>query len=135
MGNREKHIINDLLLKAGPSKRLFRANSGLAWTGAIVGKTRNTVTLLNPRPFHGMPKGTPDLIGWESKTICEILKKIDDHFPCQGYNDCIDCDLTKKVAIFTAIEVKTGRVKTTEEQNTFIKTLNEMGGRGIIYHE
>ena len=120
MGSSEKRIINDLLLKAGPSKRLFRANSGLAWTGAIVGKTRNTITLLNPRPFHGMPKGTPDLIGWEMFKFGKLYSFYDADDP---------------IAIFTAVEVKTGRVKTTEEQNTFIKTLNEMGGRGIIYRE
>ena len=44
--------------------RLLRANAGRGWTGDIVAMTPTILTLRHYRPFHGMPEGTPDLIGF-----------------------------------------------------------------------
>ena len=107
----------------------------MGWSGKIIGKTDKTITLLNPRPFHGFPKGTPDLIGWESKSICEYFWKIGETFTCKYTSACESCRLFHKLAVFTAIEVKTHGAKATKEQSTFIDTLNKMGGKGIIYYE
>ncbi len=42
----------------------------------------------------------------------------------------------KKVAIFTAVEIKTGSVKITPEQKVFIENVNRAGGiAGIVYDE
>lgn len=76
------------------------------------------LVLLNPRPFHaGLIKGSSDLIGWNSITITEDM-------------------VGKRVAVFTAVEIKTGSVKTTAEQKIFIDNVNKAGGiAGIVYDE
>lgn len=113
MGYKETKEIKDILLDAKENERLFRVNSGMGWTGKMIYKTKNTITLLNPRPFHGMPEGTPDMIGWESQIITPDR-------------------IGGIIAVFKAIEIKTGKTKTTPEQNNFLNTLNKMGGIGEI---
>ena len=96
-----------------PDGRLFRANSGQAWAGKVLKHAGDLMTLKNPRPFHGMPTGTPDLIGW---TTCEITPDM----------------VGLRVPIFTAVEIKTGLVRVTPEQARFIELVKKCGGFGEI---
>jgi len=169
MGREEVNKINKIILEAEATgdERLFRANAGVAWNGKRVKKPHVIdmiskilkkfklifsyfIIILNPRPFHGMPKGTPDIIGWKSKEIagpccgscnylsfdkeleyiCDELEKV--HISCFS-GGCRKYrprnSIKKKVAIFKAIEVKTEAYKTvTEEQKRFLKTVKDMGG-------
>ena len=89
--------------------RMWRINSGKAWVGKVVRRTGNTITLENPRVFHGAIKGTPDLYGFTQKKITQDM-------------------VGKVVAVFTAIEVKTENVVVTKEQKSFIKLIQYSGG-------
>lgn len=102
--------------------RLFRANTGRGWTGQTAGPVKQTkrvtvhpgdVVLRRARPFHGMNKGTSDLLGWTSIKITPEM-------------------VGTTVAVFTAVEAKTEHVAPTREQKAFIQTLNDSGGIGVI---
>ena len=99
-----------------PDGRLFRANSGQAWAGKVLKHAGDMMTLKNPRPFHGMPTGTPDLIGW---TQIEITPEM----------------VGQRVAIFTGIELKTAGVKVTPAQEKFRSIIEESGGIAEIVKE
>ena len=116
MAQRERDGIQAFLQKwqsENPSGRLFRANSGMAWAGRVVNQSRQdswlTVTLAGARPFHGMPEGTPDLIGW---TVREITPDM----------------VGKRVAIFTGYEFKTPCTRTTIKQGAYLDLLEKSGG-------
>jgi hypothetical protein len=113
MGQKENKIIKEFLIDCPSGMRVFRVNSGMAWTGKITGKSKTEIVLKNPRPFWGMPEGTPDIIGWMSCTVTPDM-------------------VGQKIAVFYAREIKTCRTATTEEQSNFLKKLNEMGGDGEI---
>ena len=61
---------------------------------------------------YGLCVGSSDLIGWTTREITPQM-------------------VGNKVAIFTAIEVKTGDIKTTKEQKNFIDNVNASGGIAI----
>ena len=60
----------------------------------------------------GSPGGS-DLIGWKSVTITPDM-------------------VGKKVALFTAVEVKTKTGRVTQEQQNFIVAVNHAGGIGFV---
>jgi len=103
--------------------RLFRNNTGKPWTGQRIGPfkakqnilvDKGDVLLKRARPFHaGLVKGSSDLIGWTTMTVGPGM-------------------LGKKVAVFTACEVKTGKLKATKEQLAFVRAVNNSGGIGVI---
>lgn len=119
MGARENKLIKTRLASLDNSERLFRANSGMGWVAPpgrvlTVNRTmtvkvnKGDVILRGAMPFHGMPAGTPDLIGWKSITITSEM-------------------VGQVVAIFIAEEVKaTGTL--SAGQNKFGKLLEKMGG-------
>jgi hypothetical protein len=111
MGVKEKNIINEIQLYFTTiGSRIFRNNTGQGWQGTIASKSKNSITLLNPRPIHsGLATGSSDLIGWTTKIITAEM-------------------VGQKVAVFTAIEVKTGSLKATSEQAAFIKAVLDGGG-------
>lgn len=110
----EHNEINRILLSLPANKRLFRNNVGTGWVGLIVEKRGNSLVLRDPRPLHsGLCKGSSDLIGW---TTVEITADM----------------VGNKIAVFTAVEVKTGNVRITEEQKNFIDKVNEAGGIGEV---
>lgn len=111
MGVKEKKLINELMLLAtSMGNRLFRNNVGMSWVGTIIHKDINTLTLSHPRPFHsGLAKGSSDLIGWTTKLVTQDM-------------------VGKKIAVFTAYEVKTKNLKSTPEQEAFINIVNDSGG-------
>lgn len=119
MGQKERDIINGRLKNLKPNQRLFRANCGMGWiaekknTAIIKNKTGGiNIYLKNGRPFHGLPDGMPDLIGWESVTVTpEMVGQV--------------------VAVFSAIEIKTGKqkIKHGSDQDRFRELIVRMGGR------
>jgi hypothetical protein len=73
------------------------------------------IVLRHARPLHaGLCVGSSDLIGW---TPVIITPEMVGH----------------QVAIFTAIEVKTGVLQATKEQFNFVIAVNKSGGKaGIV---
>lgn len=118
MSIKESNLIKKWRLKFSKNgNRLFRVNIGMGWQGKIINKCAKNLTLANPRPFKtGLPAGFPDTFGW---TKIKITEK----------------DVGKEIAVFTAIEFKTGNVKTTNEQNDFINYVNSQGGIAKIIRE
>lgn len=108
----ESTIQKRILFAIGRLKnsRIFRVNTGLAWTGTIVRKTEFTITLQNYRPLHaGMVKGGSDLIGWKSIVIGP------EH-------------IGMTIAQFVALECKTKTGRTTDEQDNFLRVVKAAGG-------
>jgi hypothetical protein len=56
--------------------RLLRANVGQGWTGKIISQTHGRIVLSPYRPFHGMPEGVLDLIGFQGSTFVAIDVKV-----------------------------------------------------------
>lgn len=75
MSELEKNIQQEIRLAASKENCiLFRANAGMAWTGNK--KTRmkdGSLVIHDPRPFHGMIEGFPDLVGWQTVTITQEM--------------------------------------------------------------
>ena len=108
MGQKERDLINQMLLHLDENERLFRINAGMAWTGEVAKKTENMIILKNPRPFHGAPNGWPDLCGWETKIVTLDM-------------------VGTKVAVFVGEEVKaTGSL--SKAQKKFRDIIERMGG-------
>ncbi len=90
--------------------RLFRVNTGQAWAGKVVAHHGDTVTLSAAYPIRmGLATGGSDLIGWTLVTVTPEM-------------------VGTEVAIFTAVELKTGRVPVTREQQTFLAAVVRAGG-------
>ena len=88
---------------------LFRNNVGTAYQGQM-GSISGDRVLLYPRFVEfGLCKGSSDLIGWTEITITADM-------------------LGSKVAVFTAVEVKTESGKVSKEQQNFINNVNKAGG-------
>ena len=112
-------LLKKVMIKAtGLGYRIFRNNVAKAWIGKsfeiksdmTVKVGKGDVVIFKARRFHaGLCKGSSDLIGWKSVTITPNM-------------------VGQKIAIFTAFECKTGRLKTTEEQKRFIDAVNKFGG-------
>lgn len=91
---------------------MFRNNVGTAWTGVKKSTRDGGIYIENPRPFHaGLCTGSSDLIGWTTREVTPDM-------------------IGKKIAIFTAVEVKTKNGRASKEQLAFIKKLRESGGIG-----
>jgi hypothetical protein len=101
-------------VQACPDVRLFRNNVGQAWTGQST-RTGDVMTIRNPRPLNaGLCVGSSDLIGFTSIEITPDM-------------------VGAKIAVFTAIEVKTVKGTARKEQAQFINTVKKFGGfAGIV---
>lgn len=87
----------------------FRNNVGQGWIGQVRRLSDGSIHILNPRPLEaGLCKGSSDLIGWKSVQITPDM-------------------VGKRVAIFTAVEVKAG-ARPTPEQLQFIDQVRKAGG-------
>lgn len=93
--------------------RLFRTNSGMAWQGTVVERTPTRLVLAHPRPVHMGAPGISDLTGWSPVIVHEK-------------------DVGSLMAIYTAIECKTAKGRTTEEQRAFIDLVLRCGGRAGV---
>ena len=66
---------------------------------------------------YGLGKGSSDLIGW---TTVEITPEM----------------VGQKIAVFTAVELKTENDRASKEQINFIEQVHQAGGlAGIVYNE
>ena len=89
--------------------RLFRVNTGQAWAGKPV-QRGNVVVLSDAYPIRmGLCTGGSDLIGWTEMTITPEM-------------------VGSTLAVFTAVELKTGRLAPTREQTAFLGAVERAGG-------
>jgi hypothetical protein len=112
-----EHAIQNTIRNALAGKGLiFRANVGEAWTGSKIEKLPgNRLLITDPRRFAtGLPPGFSDLFGLVPVVITPEM-------------------VGQTVAVFTALEVKTGKGKARDKQAAFIKAVNDNGGRaGVV---
>jgi len=114
----ERNIQTRILLATGkhPNIRLFRNNTGQGWQGQTR-REGNLLIVANPRPLQaGLHKGSSDLIGW--KTVEITADMVGQH-----------------VAVFCAVEVKTGSGRTTAEQEQFLQAVRDAGGIGVVMRD
>lgn len=89
---------------------VFRNETGNFWTGRIIHKDKQTVTLANAQMIPcGLCKGSSDIVGWKPVTITPDM-------------------VGKKVAVFIGVEVKTPQGRVSKEQEQFIEHVNKKGG-------
>ncbi len=115
----ERKCISQILRTHGarPDLRLFRNNTGQAWTGDSVRMRAGDALIRNARPLHaGLCVGSPDLVGWRAVTITPEM-------------------VGAQIAQFTGIEVKTGRQRPTRAQRQFLDTLQRFGGFALVVRE
>lgn len=110
---KDEHTIqNEIRLEVSrtlPNVRLFRANVGDGWVGQVAGRNSREMVLMNYRRFStGLPKGTPDLIGFRQNA--------------------------DGIAQFAFIEVKRPGGRIRPEQKHMIEFLLEHGAVGGIAH-
>lgn len=97
--------------------RLFRNNVGTGWVGKIIDSTREKITLVSYRKLDsGLCVGSSDLIGW---TVVDITPEM----------------VGRKIAVFTALELKTKNLQATKEQKNFIEQIKKSGGIAGIVRE
>lgn len=121
----EKELINKIQLEFSiRGHRIFRQNVGSSWVGRFIKSPMRTSITVNPsdviikdaRPFHaGLCKGSSDLIGWKKIVVTPDM-------------------VGKTIAVFSAIEVKYGKTKATDEQKRFVQNVNDAGGFGKIVY-
>ena len=110
MAKAEKELENKLRLEMSRNgHRLVRANAGQAWAGAGLKHEGKTITLKNPRIFHGLPKGCPDLCGFSTIEVTPEM-------------------VGKKLPVFTALELKTETVAVTKDQKRVMAGIKRAGG-------
>lgn len=107
------NLMNRILNTVGRLRavRIFRHNVGMGWAGGpATRRSDGSVLVRNARPLHaGLIVGGSDLIGWTTIEITEA-------------------DIGRRVALFTAIEVKDGDHPPTAEQANFIRQVQAAGG-------
>ena len=118
MAHEETNISNRWRKKWAKFAILFRTQVGMAWTGKVVNQWNDKgvtyVTLSKARIMSmGGVKGMSDLTGWRSVTITPDM-------------------VGQRVAIYTAVEVKTPKGKISPDQKRFTKNVNDAGGIGIV---
>ena len=69
MGQLENNLKNEVDRDLTSWQRLWRVSCGTAWISNKIEKGPGFIKLWAPRPFFGMPAGTPDLIGFDSIII------------------------------------------------------------------
>lgn len=95
--------------------RLFRMNVGQAWTGDAQRQRDGSMLIRDPRPFKAGVKGMADLCGW---TTIEVTPGM----------------VGRKVAVYTAIEVKGDGGRVRPEQVQFVDAVRLAGGiAGVAY--
>ena len=106
----ESDISKNIQLSLPPHVRLFKNNTGTGWQGTRMPAPAGLVIMKNARPLKaGLCKGSSDLIGWTSITITPDM-------------------IGRKVAIFTAVEVKIVNGRVSPEQLNFIDQIRKAGG-------
>ena len=109
----EGNLLKRIQILAGRNVRIFRNNTGTGWQGKPIWKGK-TLILENARPLNaGLCMGSSDLIGWKTVIVTDEM-------------------VGKKVAIFTALEGKTGKTATSKEQSNFLRAVQKAGGIAAI---
>jgi hypothetical protein len=108
----ESQIQAEILRELGSRTyvRLFRNTCGVGWSGQLVRRIDNLVTLANARPIrYGLTPGSADLIGWQHITVTPEM-------------------VGRELAVFTSIEVKAPHGKLTPEQDNWRRVVSYAGG-------
>lgn len=113
----EKDIQSLIRLRLGRRSdvRLFRNISSMVFVGRVIARGNGTVTLASAHEVHaGLFVGSSDLIGWKTENLAVLTDegKI----------------VPRTVAVFTSIEVKTPKGRTSEEQDVWLNMVRQMGG-------
>ena len=94
--------------------RLFRNHIGLGWSGKYQRLNATDVLIRGARPLRaGLCEGSSDLIGWLPLTITPQM-------------------VGSKIAVFSAVETKFGRGRTTKDQERFIEVVKDFGGFALV---
>jgi hypothetical protein len=80
----------------------------MGWSGETARLKNGDIVIHNPRPFHGAPKGAPDLWGFNSITVDESM-----------------VGKTIAVAVFEEVKANGGRL--SGEQKLFKAMCNRLG--------
>jgi len=137
--------------KEHPNARVMRNNTGMAWQGNLFTTLINGIAnkiLKNLRPIFfgvGTPvkdkktgqiiqKGGGDRIGWETFRICDLISKNKLTIP-ECMNVCEGCKLSKKIAVFLNLEIKSKNGKESPDQIKFRKKVIAAGGISIVLQE
>ena len=114
---KELNVQKEILLKIAQFSRMFRNNVGVGWVGKSSPTKDKGLYIQDPRPLKaGLGTGSSDLIGWTTKIVTPEM-------------------VGKKIAIFTAIEVKkTTKSKASQQQLNFIKQVKLNGGIAGVAH-
>lgn len=111
---KESGIIKRILLKLSPMARLFRNNTGMGWQGRVTDNKNGRMVIQGPRPLRaGLIEGSSDIIGWTPINVTPEM-------------------VGRKIAVFTAIEVKTGKQTATAKQKNFLNRVYADGGMAGI---
>ena len=117
--NNETKIQRLIQLAVSAAKTIiFRNETGHFWTGKVIHKAGDQVTLTNARMIAcGLATGSSDLIGLTPVLITDGM-------------------VGQTIGVFTAIEVKTSNGRASKEQLTFIDAITKNGGyAGIARNE
>lgn len=107
---KESNIQKKIMIAVSKYSRVFRNNVGTGWTGKISPTKDGGKYIKDARPLKaGLCIGSSDLIGWTEKTVTADM-------------------IGQKIAIFTALEIKTATGKATKEQLNFIRVVKQSGG-------
>jgi hypothetical protein len=118
----ETNLMKRILMRLSSLRGVvaFRNNVGMGWSGRLIkeDRLRGTVLLGDARPVRfGLAPGSGDLIGWQTVTVTPEM-------------------VGKPVALFLSAEVKTDKGRATDQQNHFMRVVNEAGGvAGIVKSE
>jgi hypothetical protein len=113
---KETNVMQRIRLHLGQSgqTKIFRNNVGMGWTGRVVKNPDGSITIHEPRPLHaGLCEGSSDLIGWTTVTVSPEM-------------------VGKRLALFTAIEVKSATGAPSPAQRNFIGAVRDAGGRAGV---
>ena len=107
---KESNIQKKIMIAVSKYSRVFRNNVGTGWTGKISPTKDGGKYIKDARPLKaGLCVGSSDLIGWTEKIVTADM-------------------IGQKIAIFTALEIKTATGKATKEQLNFIRVVKQSGG-------
>jgi len=123
--NKETEIQRRIMLAASQNEAVtFRNNTGNAVAGSHMRRIDKDSTQLlragdwvvshGSRIQYGLCVGSSDLIGWRTVTVTPEM-------------------VGSKLAVFTALEVKTEKGKATEDQERFLSAVQSAGGlAGVV---
>lgn len=90
MGQLEANLKNNYERTLTKWQRVWRCNSGQAWSGKVVSTARGVLKMISFGRIELWPKGTPDLIGFDSIIITPDM-------------------VGRRVAVFVGTELKAGK--------------------------